>query len=183
MRSPRMSICAPTGVARFFRLARCPSSASKPIHATVSATALRLSHGPRPNRNTAANPTATRRQVTRLGVQCIVHPWAAGGCAAAWTECIGPAILIFYMSLIIKDLTKSLRPTYDRPAIQKRHLSAFGFRIVTGVRRQALLTVAAWNTPPAMPVNSLSARFRAASARRQIWDNTKLLGSQRGLYT
>src|SRR6202012_1273953 len=74
MRSPRMSICAPTGVARFFRRAMCPSSASNPTHATVSATALRLSHGPRPNRNTAANQTATRRKVTRLGVQCIVGP-------------------------------------------------------------------------------------------------------------
>src|SRR5580692_4879094 len=72
MRSPRMSSCAPTGVARFFRRARCPSKASSAIEATVSPTAARLVHGPRPNRLTAANPTATRSAVTLFGVHCIV---------------------------------------------------------------------------------------------------------------
>src|SRR5271168_2123174 len=71
MRSPRMSSCAPTGVARFFRRAMCPSSASNAIVATVSPTAVRFAHGPRPNKLTAANPTATRSTVTLFGVHCI----------------------------------------------------------------------------------------------------------------
>src|SRR5260221_3990084 len=37
--------------------------------ATVSATAKRFAHVPRPNRLTAANPTATRSSVTLFGVQ------------------------------------------------------------------------------------------------------------------
>src|SRR5690348_1932216 len=68
MRSPRMSSCAPTGVAIFFFRARCPSSASSAIAATVSPTAVRFAHAPRPNRHTAANPTTTRSNVTLLGV-------------------------------------------------------------------------------------------------------------------
>src|SRR5580704_7602286 len=71
MRSPRMSICAPTGVARFFRRAMCPSRASSAIAATVSPTAARFAHGPRPNKLTAENPIATRRAVTLFGVHCI----------------------------------------------------------------------------------------------------------------
>src|SRR5579862_70634 len=73
--------------------------------ATVSATALRLSHGPRPNRNTAANPTTTRRQVTRLGVQCMVHPGAGGGCAAGATECTGRANPVVFNLLIVGVLS------------------------------------------------------------------------------
>ena len=71
MRSPRISSCAPTGVARFFRRAMCPSKASSAIVVTVSRTAARFAHGPRPNRLTAANPTATRNAVTLFGVHCI----------------------------------------------------------------------------------------------------------------
>src|SRR5271165_1847008 len=71
MRSPRMSSCAPIGVARFFRRAMCPSKASSAIVATVSTTAARFAHGPRPNKLTAANPTATRKAVTLFGVHCI----------------------------------------------------------------------------------------------------------------
>src|SRR6266849_2403224 len=69
MRSPRMSSCAPTGVANFFFLAMCPSRASSPVAPTVSVTAARLAQAPRPNKLTAANPTATRNAVTLLGVQ------------------------------------------------------------------------------------------------------------------
>src|SRR5579862_228446 len=71
MRSPRMSICAPTGVANFFLRAMCPSKASSAIAVTVSPTAARFDHGLRPNKLTAANPTATRRAVTLFGVHCI----------------------------------------------------------------------------------------------------------------
>jgi hypothetical protein len=71
MRSPRISSCAPTGVARFFRRAMCPSKASSAIVVTVSRTAARFAHGPRPNKLTAANPTATRSAVTLFGVHCI----------------------------------------------------------------------------------------------------------------
>src|SRR5207237_5793436 len=67
-RSPRMSNCAPTGVAIFFLRARCPSRASRAIDATVKATARRLPQAPRPNKLTAANPTATRSRVILLGV-------------------------------------------------------------------------------------------------------------------
>src|SRR5579885_2607477 len=48
----------------------CPSNASSAIAATVSATAKRFAHVPRPNKLTAANPTATRSTVTLFGV----HP-------------------------------------------------------------------------------------------------------------
>jgi hypothetical protein len=71
MRSPRISICAPIGVARFFRRAMCPSKASSAIAVTVSPTAARFAQGPRPNKPTAANPTATRSAVTLFGVHCI----------------------------------------------------------------------------------------------------------------
>ncbi len=71
MRSPRISSCAPTGVARFFRRAMWPSKASSAIVVTVSTTAARFAHGPRPNKLTAANPTATRKAVTLFGVHCI----------------------------------------------------------------------------------------------------------------
>jgi len=71
MRSPRMSSCAPTGVARFLRRAMCPSRASSAMAVTVSPTAARFAHAPRPNKLTAANPTATRSAVTLLGVHCI----------------------------------------------------------------------------------------------------------------
>src|ERR1700757_1798944 len=64
-----MSICAPIGVASFLVRAICPSSASSAIDATVSPTAVKFAHGPRPNKLTAANPTATRRAVTLFGVQ------------------------------------------------------------------------------------------------------------------
>src|SRR5215470_14700009 len=45
-----------------------PSSASRAIAPTVIATASRFAQPPRPNRLTAAKPTATRRAVTLLGV-------------------------------------------------------------------------------------------------------------------
>jgi hypothetical protein len=69
MRSPRMSICAPMGVASFCLRAMCPSSPSSAIEATVNATAARFAHAPRPNKATAANPTTTRNAVTLFGVQ------------------------------------------------------------------------------------------------------------------
>src|SRR5258708_607174 len=68
MRSPRMSSCAPTGVAIFFLRARCPSRASRAMAATVNPTAVRLAHAPRPKRHPAANPTTTLRSVTLFGV-------------------------------------------------------------------------------------------------------------------
>jgi hypothetical protein len=72
MRSPKISICAPTGVASFFVLAMCPSRASSAIDVPVNATAARFAHAPRPNKLTAANPTTTRNAVTLLGVHCTV---------------------------------------------------------------------------------------------------------------
>ena len=69
MRSPRMSICAPIGVASFFFRAMCPSSPSSAIDPTVSTTAARFAQAPRPNKATAANPTTTRSAVTLFGVQ------------------------------------------------------------------------------------------------------------------
>src|ERR1700737_2498911 len=71
MRSPRTSSCAPSSEARFFCRARCPSSASSAMAATVRATAAKFAHGPRPNRLTAQNPTAILSTVTLFGVQFI----------------------------------------------------------------------------------------------------------------
>src|SRR5690242_19855100 len=70
-----MSSCAPTGVAIFFLRAICPSRASRAMEATVKATARRLGHAPRPNKLTAAKPTATRSNVTLLGVNSNGVPW------------------------------------------------------------------------------------------------------------
>ena len=60
------------GVAIFFSRARCPSSASSAIAATVSPTAVRFAHALCPNRLTAANPTKTRNSVTLFGVHRIL---------------------------------------------------------------------------------------------------------------
>src|SRR6267154_2214463 len=69
MRSPNTSSCAPSGVAICFFRARWPSNASSAIAATVSATAKRFAHVPRPNRLTAANPTARGSSVILFGFQ------------------------------------------------------------------------------------------------------------------
>ena len=69
MRSPNTSSCAPSGVAICFFRARWPSNASSAMAATVNATAKRFAHVPRPNKLTAANPTATRSSVILFGVQ------------------------------------------------------------------------------------------------------------------
>src|SRR6266446_5088010 len=50
----------------------CPSRASRAIVATVSPTAMRFAHAPRPKRHTAANPTTTRNKVTLFGVHRIL---------------------------------------------------------------------------------------------------------------
>src|SRR5580698_4831773 len=92
MRSPRTSICSPTGVARFFRRARYPSKPSSAIAATVSPTAARFVHGPRPNRPTAANPTATRSAVTLFGVHRIVTSSYLTGLPEAPTHHIATAM-------------------------------------------------------------------------------------------
>src|ERR1700675_3884535 len=57
----------------------CPSNASSAIAATVSPTAVRFAHAPRPNRHTAANPTATRSSVTLFGVHRILTCSAPSG--------------------------------------------------------------------------------------------------------
>jgi hypothetical protein len=62
--------------------------------------------------------------------------------------------------------------------MQKRHLSAFGFRICHWNPAPSVTSYGGRNKPPALPVNSLSAWFRSTGWRRQIWDNTKLLGGQ-----
>src|SRR6266850_2129223 len=72
MRAPRMSSCAPTGVAIFLFRAICPSKASSAMAATVSPTAVTFAHAPRPNRHTARNPTTPRRKVTLFGVHRIL---------------------------------------------------------------------------------------------------------------
>src|SRR6266849_4602121 len=121
IRSPRMSSCAPTGVAIFFFRARCPSRASSAIAATVSPTAVRFAHAPRPNRQTAANPTTTRRNVTLFGV----HPILTCQTRHSVHSCNGSHHASSYSckTLLFNHL-QTASPSFPPPrASQIRHLS------------------------------------------------------------
>src|SRR5689334_15266579 len=129
MRSPRMSSCAPTGVAIFFLRAMCPSNASRAMEVTVRATASKLGQAPRPNRLTAANPTTTRSSVTLLGVHSNAMV-SAPPRAFADLEGNSDASYASRNPFEIRPLRECCEAALQHHASQTPHLSAIGLRFL-----------------------------------------------------